>query len=47
MWVRIDDPAIISIHTLHTEGDIRRLNMAIQTVISIHTLHTEGDIIVM
>ncbi len=34
----------ISIHTLHTEGDIVIPAILISTIpISIHTLHTEGD----
>ena len=36
---------IISIHTLHTEGDEMTLNTYTHTDISIHTLHTEGDIL--
>ena len=35
---------VISIHTLHTEGDeIDKLSAAAEKDISIHTLHTEGD----
>ena len=35
---------IISIHTLHTEGDRQhRQHAGLQILISIHTLHTEGD----
>ena len=33
----------ISIHSLHTEGDIKQLTSAIRQRISIHSLHTEGD----
>ncbi len=33
----------ISIHTLHTEGDINKMFGLNIDVISIHTLHTEGD----
>ena len=34
----------ISIHTLHTEGDIALVPLLIFSItISIHTLHTEGD----
>ena len=34
----------ISIHTLHTEGDLTFYHVCqIQLEISIHTLHTEGD----
>ena len=35
---------IISIHTLHTEGDHTIPYAGAQIDISIHTLHTEGDI---
>ena len=34
---------IISIHTLHTEGDHTIPYAGAQIDISIHTLHTEGD----
>ena len=34
---------LISIHTLHTEGDVKATDDAGNTGISIHTLHTEGD----
>ena len=34
---------IISIHTLHAEGDHIRALSDIHLVISIHTLHAEGD----
>ena len=34
----------ISIHTLHAEGDARRIAAALDFfAISIHTLHAEGD----
>ena len=33
----------ISIHTLHTEGDVSISSPFQTTSISIHTLHTEGD----
>ena len=33
----------ISIHTLHTEGDLKINFHHPQSDISIHTLHTEGD----
>ena len=33
----------ISIHTLHTEGDINSGSAYARRGISIHTLHTEGD----
>ena len=39
-------PKLISIHTLHTEGDLRRRRRKqAGRRISIHTLHTEGDLI--
>ncbi len=38
-WVKI----VISIHTLHTEGDRRGMDQGEKYYISIHTLHTEGD----
>ena len=37
------DPQEISIHSLHTEGDIRRDRADRRSEISIHSLHTEGD----
>ena len=33
----------ISIHSLHTEGDIYSFVQIIKIIISIHSLHTEGD----
>ena len=33
----------ISIHSLHTEGDIYHVTVACTRRISIHSLHTEGD----
>ena len=39
-WVKI----VISIHTLHTEGDRRGMDQGEKYYISIHTLHTEGDL---
>ena len=33
----------ISIHTLHTEGDLSAALQGTKGYISIHTLHTEGD----
>ncbi len=34
---------LISIHTLHTEGDAGQGYLVSIGIISIHTLHTEGD----
>ena len=34
---------IISIHSLHTEGDWRKCTSVYGCGISIHSLHTEGD----
>ena len=34
---------VISIHTLHTEGDADEPGEGDDLAISIHTLHTEGD----
>ena len=40
----LDSTPIISIHTLHTEGDIIQMELSnLPSDISIHTLHTEGD----
>ena len=37
-------PHLISIHTLHTEGDFGlKAEFSAFIIISIHTLHTEGD----
>ena len=38
-------PHLISIHTLHTEGDFGlKAEFSAFIIISIHTLHTEGDV---
>ena len=36
-------PWIISIHSLHTEGDLQHSTVPSYRHISIHSLHTEGD----
>ena len=37
---------VISIHTLHTEGDTTCPHYDDMDGISIHTLHTEGDLVI-
>ena len=43
MQTRSNTPEDISIHSLHTEGDEKKLARERQQRISIHSLHTEGD----
>ena len=42
---RVEPPCFrgISIHSLHTEGDIITVEVSYMYCISIHSLHTEGD----
>ena len=42
-WALGRDPTQISIHSLHTEGDLPTIPTTPQSNISIHSLHTEGD----
>ena len=43
MKVRLNEMDVISIHSLHTEGDIFPPANGRYLDISIHSLHTEGD----